>query len=111
MAKECKAYSFSNISSAEMSLGLLLLAFQLLLNTVKKGVRYISHILSKNKIEEGDLEVMMSMSVSWTRDSSSAGKRSQHRSVDDTVDVTRSVSSYLNGFGAITYSRGNKSFG
>ena len=52
------------LSSAKVSLGLLFRMCQLLLNTVEKGVWYISHILSKNKTEEGDLDDMMSMSVS-----------------------------------------------
>jgi len=43
------------------------------LNAVEKGVVNISHILSRNMIEGGDLEEMKSISVSWIRDNSSVG--------------------------------------
>ena len=107
MANGCKANSFSKLSNATESLFLLLRTSQLLLNTVEKGVLYISHILSKNNIEVGDLDDTMSRSVSWASESSSAGNRSQHLSVEDMMEVSRSVSSYRNGLGVILYSRGN----
>jgi len=107
MANGCKANSFSKLSNAATSLFLLLRTSQLFLNTVEKGVLYISHILSKNNIEVGDLDDTMSRSVSWASESSSVGNRSQHLSVEDMMEVSRSVSSYRNGLGVILYSRGN----
>ena len=89
MANGCKANSFSKLSNATESLFLLLRTSQLLLNTVEKGVLYISHILSKNNIEVGDLDDTMSRSVSWASKSSSVGNRSQHLSVENMMKVSR----------------------
>jgi len=45
------------------------------LKTVEKGVTYISHILSRNNMEDGDLDDdMMSMSESCRSEASSDGK-------------------------------------
>jgi len=64
MLKGCEAKAFLKFSNDLVSLLLLLLVCQSFLNTVEKGVRYISHILSKNKIEGRELAVMISRSTS-----------------------------------------------
>jgi hypothetical protein len=64
VANGCKENTFSKSANAWVSLFLLLRTSQSLLNTVEKEDLYISHILSKNNIEVGDLDVTMSRSVS-----------------------------------------------
>ena len=51
------------LSNALTSFRLLLRMSHLLLNMVEKGVLYISHILSRNKIEGGEFVVTMSRRV------------------------------------------------
>ena len=55
------------------------------LNTVKKGEEYISHILSRNNMEDGDLDMTILIRESWRRENSSEGKRSQSLKMDDKV--------------------------
>ena len=52
-AKGCDEYRSENASNARSNLSLLLPTFHGL-NTVEKGVAYISHILSRNSTESGD---------------------------------------------------------
>ena len=55
------------------------------LNTVEKGEEYISHILSRNNMEDGDLDMTILIRESWRRENSSEGKRSQSLKMDDKV--------------------------
>ena len=70
---------------------LLVHAFQTL-NTVENGIAYISHILSRKNMEDGDL---MSISESWRSECSSEGKWSQSLKIDDKMVETISVWLYL----------------
>jgi len=69
-------------------------AFQTL-NTVENGIAYISHILSRNNMEDGDLDTTMLISESWRSDSSSDGKWSQSLKIDDKVVEMSFVWSYM----------------
>ena len=86
-------------SASDLSMfALLVRAFQTL-NTVENGIAYISHILSRNKTEDGDLDTMMSISESWRSESSSEGKWSQNLKINDKVVETSSVCWYLKDLG------------
>ena len=111
MANGCEENCFSKFANALLSLFLLLRISQFLLKTVENGVLYISHILSKNNIEVGDLDVTMSRSVSCARESWSIGKQSHHLIVEDMTEVINSASSYLNCLCSIVYSRGKARLG
>src|SRR6266446_6387672 len=69
LAKGCDEYRLLNSSNSWFILDLLVCTFHPL-NTVEKGVLYISHILSRNITEVGNCEDIMSIRESWTRESS-----------------------------------------
>ena len=98
VAKQWVLKSCRNFSKDLLMLPLLVRPFQTL-NTVKNGVLYISHVMSRNKIEDGDLDAIMSIRESWIRESLSEGKWSQSLNIEDIVVETISVWSYLKGAG------------
>ena len=63
MAKGWHANRSSKCAQDAFILVLLVFLFHLL-KKVEKGELYMSHILSKNKTDDGDLDVTMSMSES-----------------------------------------------
>ena len=69
------------------------------LNAVEKGEEYISHILSRNNMEDGDLDMTILVRESWRRENLSEGKRSQSLKMDDKVVEMISSCSNLKGPG------------
>ena len=62
-----------------------------LLNTIANGDLYMSHNLSRNNKDDGDLEVMIFISESWRMEYSSRRKLNQSLMIEDTMEMISSL--------------------
>ena len=77
--------NYSSNSDNELTMLFLLERPIQTLNMVEKGEEYISHILSRNNMKDGELDMTILIREIWRRENSSEGKRSQSLKRDDKV--------------------------